>query len=266
MTYTAKTAKELRSEKGSLSKKLATQLGLIETELDGINRAATSYTLSKALRVGIHDWGAGSTGLEISTTDPLLQVAGKVTGEDVAQGVYVCSYNQLALINDQDEDVSMMASWNELYVTDADLTGSSNYAAVWGHIEAAGTVVSSTGNMSPLHGSLIIPAGYTNASGALLGGCIVDGKLHTSITNSGTLAAFAIGSHTDPNEGDWQYGLYMPANNVATGIYIGTCSGACIHMQGGADGSAEGDFWYDAAAHVLKYRDNVGVKTVTAGA
>lgn len=30
------------------------------------------------------------------------------------------------------------------------------------------------------------------------------------------------------------------------------------------DSAVEGDFWYDATAHVFKYRDNVGVKTITA--
>lgn len=212
------------------------------------------------MRIGTHDWGVGVTGSEIATTEALFQIGGKVTDEDADAGVYTCQYNQLALVADQNKDVSMMATWNELYMTDVDLTGSSNYAAVWGHIEAAGTVVSSTGDISALHGSLIIPTDYTNKGN--LAGCIVDVKLHTSMTNDGIIAAFMIGSHTDPLQGDWQYGLYMPSNNVATGIYIGTCSGPCIHFVGGADGGVEGDFFYDVANHLLKYRDNIAVKTI----
>jgi hypothetical protein len=46
--YTAITAKRLRTEKGSLAAKLATEYGLLETLTDGIDRAATTMTLTKA--------------------------------------------------------------------------------------------------------------------------------------------------------------------------------------------------------------------------
>ncbi len=46
--YTAITKKRLRGESGSLSYKLATEYGLLETLLDGVDRAATTYTFTKA--------------------------------------------------------------------------------------------------------------------------------------------------------------------------------------------------------------------------
>lgn len=47
-TFTADTPREWREKTGSLSKKLNAEFGLLETLLDGVNRAATSYTITKA--------------------------------------------------------------------------------------------------------------------------------------------------------------------------------------------------------------------------
>ena len=47
-TYTADTPKEWREKGGSLAKKLNAEFGLLETMLDGINRTATAYTITKA--------------------------------------------------------------------------------------------------------------------------------------------------------------------------------------------------------------------------
>lgn len=54
--------------------------------------------------------------------------------------------------------------------------------------------------------------------------------------------------------------------------WVGTMSGdvlsaLAVHLRG-VDGNptdaVEGDVWYDTTANVLKYKDNAGVKTVTA--
>lgn len=47
-TYTSITAKRFRSETGSLASKLATEYGLIETLVDGVDREDTAMTLTKA--------------------------------------------------------------------------------------------------------------------------------------------------------------------------------------------------------------------------
>lgn len=184
----------------------------------GIN---VSGAVTRAIRVGgANDWGVGSTGLTITATDPLVQVLGKITASNVTAGVYTPAYKQLALVcTTQNTDTSWFADWNELYITGGTLTGSSHYAAVKGHVEVAGTVVSSTGVTASLWGSNIIPAGYTN--NGVIAGCYVDGIIHTSMTNtSGRTSAFEIGAHTDPNQGDWNYGFYIPASTCTTGIYM----------------------------------------------
>lgn len=200
--------------------------GAITTVID-ITGACT-----RGVRIGTHDWGVGLSGLVLTVSDPLLQVAGRIAASNVTAGVYACDYKQLALTSaTQNTDTSWFASWNELYITPTtttNLTGSSHYAAVKAHIEGAvdATITSSTGVTASLWGSNIIPAGYTN--NGVIAGCYVDGILHTSMGGSGRTSAFEIGSHLDPNQGDWQYGLYMPASTVTTGISI---NGATTGIQ-----------------------------------
>ena len=170
------------------------------------------------MRVGIHDWGVGETGIEIDTTDPLFQIAGKVTDEDADSGVYASLYTQLALTADQANDVSMFASWNELYITDADLTGSSNHYGVYGYIEVAGTTVTPTGNLCALSGAFTIPATLTN--NGVIAGVHVDMILNDGYTDNGVIAAFHVGSHTDPGQNKIPYGLYIPSAAVSYPIYV----------------------------------------------
>jgi hypothetical protein len=201
----------------------ATALGT-GLKISGATTTAIDITgaCTRGIRLGTHDWGVGLTGLVLSTTDPLFQVAGRIAASNSTAGVYACAYKQLALTSaTQNTDTSWFADWNELYITPTTtttLTGSSHYAAVKGHVEVSGTVVSSTGVTASLWGSNIIPAGYTN--NGIIAGCYVDGIIHTSMTNTGDTMAYGIGAHTDPNQGDWEYGLYMPASTVTTGIYI----------------------------------------------
>lgn len=87
-----------------------------------------------------------------------------------------------------------------------------------------------------------------------------------SIAEATTTGISITGNATDAikiGAGTFGTGISL-GGTLTTGISIGTCTGASIHFAGGADGSAEGDFWYDATAHVFKYRDNSGVKTITA--
>jgi len=185
---------------------------------------ATSITCTAISKIGTHDWGVGSTGITVSASDPVFQVAGKIASASVTAGAYASSYSQFALTKTQATGVSMFASWNELYITSTGgaitLTGSGNYAAVWGHVEVSGAsiVTSSTGNIAALNGSLIIPANFVN--NGLIAGCQVDAILGTGFTNTGNTAAFAIGTHLDPGQDDWEYGLYIPASTVTTGISI----------------------------------------------
>jgi len=188
------------------------------------------------VKIGQHDWGVGADGIEVETTDMLLQVAGKVTTEDAASGVYASVYSQLALIADQDEDVSMMASWNELYVTDADLTGASNFAGCWGHAELAGTVVGSAGFLAAIHGSMIIPTGFTN--NGVVACCHVDMILGTGYTESGVTAAFAVGGHTDPNQDKIPYGMYFATGSIACFAFFPDDS--VVAAKSGAVGSEAG--------------------------
>ena len=58
----------------------------------------------------------------------------------------------------------------------------------------------------------------------------------------------------DGNVGKWQYGLYIADSKVSV---------ADIHLGTGAAGSTvEGDLWYDASAHVIKYYNGSDVKTI----
>jgi hypothetical protein len=178
---------------------------------------------TRGIRVGTHDWGAGGSGmLTISQTDPLLQVAGKVTASNVS-GVYACSYNQLALTSaTQSAGASMFASWNELYITPATtttLTGAGNLIGVGGHVEISGTVTTGTGNITALNGSLIIPATLTNSG--VISGVQVDMILNNGYTDSGIIAAYAIGEHTDPGQNLIPIGFYMPYNACKRGLLFG---------------------------------------------
>jgi hypothetical protein len=182
---------------------------------------------TRGIRVGTHDWGAAATGLILSTTDPLFQVAGRIVASNVTAGVYCPAYKQLALkCTTQNTDTSWFADWNELYITGGTLTGSSHYAAVKGHVEAAGTIVSSTGVTASLWGSNIIPTGYTN--NGTIAGCYVDGIIHTSMTNNGDTMAYGIGAHNDPNQGDWEYAFYCPVNTAVKGIEMNNTTGIGI--------------------------------------
>ncbi len=212
----------------------------------GISIAAPTTTAiditgacTRGIRLGTHDWGVGLTGLILSTTDPLFQVAGRIAASNSTAGVYSCSYKQLALTSaTQNTDTSWFADWNELYITPTTttvLTGSSHYAAIKGHIEVSGTVTSSTGVTASLWGSNIIPAGYVNDG--TIAGCYIDGIIHTSMTNNGDTMAFGIGAHNDPNQGDWEYGLYMPDATVSTGIKIGSCT-THINLSGAFTGNS----------------------------
>lgn len=65
----------------------------------------------------------------------------------------------------------------------------------------------------------------------------------------------------------------MPSEEKMESIKVRDCVkvgvGVSIRICGEVKSSTlreEGDIWYDSSAHVLKYRDNVGVKTVTASA
>lgn len=142
------------------------------------------------VKIGTHDWGVGSTGLEIAATDPLFQVAGKVTSTTTA-GVYSAAYLQTAITAAQSAGSSFFGLWSELYVTgDIDLTGSDHYAGVWGHVEISGTVDSSTGFVAGIHGSVIIPSTYTNDG--IVAGIHVDEKIANGTTNNGVYAGLAV--------------------------------------------------------------------------
>lgn len=95
-------------------------------------------------------------------------------------------------------------------------------------------------------------------AGAWDTGIAISGTSTTGIAITGS-ATTAISIAT----GTFATGILVDGT-LTTGINIGTCSGASIHFAGGADGSAEGDFWYNASAHAFQYRDNTGVKTIAA--
>lgn len=186
----------------------------------GILFTGTTYATA-AIGVGVNDW-AGGTSITIPATSPLVQVLGKVSS-DTGAGMYACSYNQLAILATQTHGISEAASWNELYILGGTiaLTGTDNHYAVWGNVIATGTVTGGTGNVAALCGSLTIPAGYTNPSGGMIAGCIVDAIIHTTMTNTGDTAAYTIGTHTDPNQGDWEYGFYIPSGTCTAGFVMG---------------------------------------------
>jgi hypothetical protein len=211
----------------------ATAVGIyVGNTTTGINIAGTAttglYIASATIgidsrtkcRIGETGW-TGLTGVALAANDPALRVTGQMPTASSTAGAYASAYSQLGLTSSQDHDVSAFGSWNELYMIGGAgivLTGSGNYSAIWGVVEATGIVTSSTGNVAALTGSLTIPAGFVN--NGVIAGCKVDAILHTSMTGSGHSSAFEIGAHNDANQGDWTYGLYIPASTVTTGISI----------------------------------------------
>lgn len=175
---------------------------------------------TRGIRIGTHDWGVGVTGLSVTKTDPLFQVGGKISGANVDDGMYASSYSQLACKYSENHG-SYAASWNELYITGGtlNLTGSANWMGCWGHVEIAGTVTTSTGNIAALNGSLIVPATLTN--NGVIAGVQVDMILNNGYTNSGIIAGYAIGEHTDPGQNLIPIGFYMPYNACARGLLFG---------------------------------------------
>jgi hypothetical protein len=77
MSYTAKTAKELREQAGSLLSKIATELGLIQTELESI-LAGTGFASGSE---SVEDGGTIAHGL--GDTPTVVIVTGSFAGEIV---------------------------------------------------------------------------------------------------------------------------------------------------------------------------------------
>jgi len=50
----------------------------------------------------------------------------------------------------------------------------------------------------------------------------------------------------------------------ATRLILASTVAINMSVAGNIADAAEGDFWYDATAHVMKYQDNAGIKTITA--
>jgi hypothetical protein len=174
-------------------------------------------------RIGTHDWGVGSTGIELDGTDPdmVFQVAGMIDGT-LGAAAYAAAYTQLAITATQSANVSAFASWNELYITGGtiDLSGSSNYAGCWGHVEIAGTVTTpgGIGHVSGLWGTIVSPSTLTNA--AVLAGCVVTSDITTGLTNNGVMAGYAC--LTDSGKQSWEHALYIDGADTVIGVASGT--------------------------------------------
>lgn len=178
-------------------------------------------TFDGKLSVGLTDWGTGATGILVdgSGYDWAAQFNARVNANlngCCASG----SYSSMAITANQTSHNSFIANWNELYIkTELVLTDSDNYASVWGNLEIGATVTSpgSDNFIATLYGSLTVGATLTNNTRVC--GVYVDSKItSTGYSGSGRTSAFecAIGAGTRA----WDYGLYVPASTVTTGIYV----------------------------------------------
>jgi len=184
---------------------------------------------------GETDWGTGATGIAIdgSGWDWVSQTVGRVNA-NLNSTAAAAAYLGMTVTASQTTTNSVFGLWSELYIAGAtvDLTGSSNYASVWGNLEITSTTGTSTDSvdfMAGVHASITTPANYTNATSFC--GFHADSNVSSSgITNTGRFSAFEckkVGSTRA-----WDYGLY--AANTTYGIYIGAPATAGIVMPGGA--------------------------------
>lgn len=182
-------------------------------QLDG----TTITTAGKHAFGGITDWGVGATGSVIDgtgydwTSQTIARVNSNLNSTAAAAG-----YHAMAVTASQTTTNSIFGTWTELYITGGtiDLTGSSNYASVWGNLEISGTVTSTDTDdfMSSVHGSLTTPANYVNNTAMC--GCHVDSTVNATITNNGRFSAFECKASTRA----WDYGVYLA--NTINGINI----------------------------------------------
>lgn len=195
-------------------------------------------------RVGTHDWGVGATGVLLNGTDPgmVFQVAGRINAA-LADGPYAAAYHQLACTAAQTGNVSVFASWNELYFTGTTALVS-NAAAVWGHIEISGTFTgpgSTSAYMGSVVGTLMSDADTVTNEG-IMGAFVADSVLTSGFTNNGKIAAFvAHVNASHPTRANWPMALYVDGCDVVIGFGSGTNYEDGIKITATVAGNAEHD-------------------------
>jgi len=172
----------------------------------------------------------GATGISLDGTDPdqVFQAHASIETAGVAAGAYAGTWSTMSISEDQDEDVSAFGVWSELWLNQVDLTGASNFGALWGNVIVSATSTSSTGNLAGVMSSVNGPELFTN-NGRIVG-VTVDSELHAGMTNSGHIAGYDVraGSGKFP----WTYGLYLAASACTNGIFIGTTTTTGIDFNG----------------------------------
>jgi len=174
-----------------------------------------------------------------------LRIHASVVEADVPAYPYAGIYATMTFAEDQDKGLSGFGIWSELYLnTGVDLTGASNFAAVWGNVCVDGTVVSSNGLLACLWGAMNLPAGFTNMG--RLAGISLDSEIAAGaslIASSAKAAAVLVSKGVD-NKLPWPYGFYVMDSAALVGIKVGDSQGAGIILTG-ANG-----FYYDQACQI----------------
>lgn len=182
----------------------------------------TIETTGKLQFGGATDWGTGATGTLIDgsgfdwVSQTVAHIDANLNGTAAA-----AAYHAITVGANQTSSNSVFGTWTELYIKNSiDLSGSDNYAATWGQIEAGTNVTLSDTGCFTTGGYFNVIAGatLTVASGHAVNG--VRAQLEVAaISNSGTVAAFQ--ALKKAGTVDWPYGLHLA--NTTQAVYA-NCS------------------------------------------